>query len=307
MVHRGFLSQYMDDHLNAAVSSKVRELLDSNPGYELLICGHSLGGAIGNICALELARANPKTTCRLVTYGAPRVGNSNFAAALNAMANLDAWRVQNELDVVSRLPYTVMGYYHAGTHVWLRKGQIVVPGSFDTVRRKKLSYTAKLPVGSFAALGSGKQNGMSHLMDNAEYGYAPHLSNYNWSKFRAAVMAQRRSMPRESFRGPRGWVAMERGKSGRLVLDWVTTSALDKKPAGPTVVSRSSELTASTVARDAGHRPQTSATDATECPPAPRTPPAVRFAEQRQPCSRPPPNPPSEGKCTTLYDSLYDA
>jgi len=75
----------------------VKEQLDAHPGYKLVICGHSLGGAMASLAAVDLKYLH-KSTCvnsfccsrsqahacflrdvRVFTYGAPRVGDAAFA------------------------------------------------------------------------------------------------------------------------------------------------------------------------------------------------------------------------------------
>jgi Lipase (class 3) len=57
---------------------------EGKPGYELYICGHSLGGALATVFAFEAAAANddliPKpVTC--ITTGSPKIGNLAFVDA----------------------------------------------------------------------------------------------------------------------------------------------------------------------------------------------------------------------------------
>ena len=53
---------------------------------ELLITGHSLGGAMANLCALDLAASDPDMKVSLYTYGSPRV----FRGNTKEKANMDA-------------------------------------------------------------------------------------------------------------------------------------------------------------------------------------------------------------------------
>ena len=67
----------------------------------LLLCraGHSLGGALGVLAAYDIAQAAAEQglDIRLAcyTFGAPRVGNHNFAADHEQVVP-DAWSIIND-------------------------------------------------------------------------------------------------------------------------------------------------------------------------------------------------------------------
>ncbi|MGB3467469.1 MAG: hypothetical protein WBA74_19445 [Cyclobacteriaceae bacterium] len=77
--HKGFVAGYNN------IRGKIRQHLENQfSGGNLLglhICGHSLGGALANLCALDMVN-NPISGVKLkecVTFGQPRVGNKKFA------------------------------------------------------------------------------------------------------------------------------------------------------------------------------------------------------------------------------------
>lgn len=66
-VHSGFLKEYesvKDDILNTPFGA-----------YDIVVCGHSLGGAIAIICGADLQATN---TRKVITFGSPRVGDKKF-------------------------------------------------------------------------------------------------------------------------------------------------------------------------------------------------------------------------------------
>ena len=98
----------------------------------LLVTGHSLGGALAALAASHLPEA------RLYTYGAPRVGDRAFRAAME-MRPGPARRYVDDRDVVCRVPPAAFGYRHAGLpYVIDRDGNVIQrrpedPGVTDLV------------------------------------------------------------------------------------------------------------------------------------------------------------------------------
>ncbi len=107
LVHAGFLGGW------ESVSGWARKLwMDLKPD-RLTVCGHSLGGALATLCAVD-AFADIVTS--VYTYGSPRVGLSSFASDY-AKAGLQTTRVVHALDVVPRVPG--LPYEHVCEGLWL--------------------------------------------------------------------------------------------------------------------------------------------------------------------------------------------
>ena len=99
-VHDGFLTAWL------RVRDGCCEWLQSNSvgvGALVKVCGHSLGGAIATLCALDLSLQG--YAVQLVTWGAPRVGNVTFAAFFRKHVHLtDVARFVTGGDPIPRLP-----------------------------------------------------------------------------------------------------------------------------------------------------------------------------------------------------------
>lgn len=95
-VHTGFSDSYQ------AIAQQVRDAAKKlNPALPCYITGHSLGGALATLAALDLALHLPhlKPRIQLYTYAAPRVGDPTFAAKYTQLIP-NNYRVINLADAV---------------------------------------------------------------------------------------------------------------------------------------------------------------------------------------------------------------
>jgi hypothetical protein len=88
------------------------------------ICGHSLGGALATLLALDLAANTSFTEPAVYTYGSPRTGDSLFVATYDQVVK-NSYRVTNRLDVITALPPTFVGYEHVLTPCGLNPVRLV--------------------------------------------------------------------------------------------------------------------------------------------------------------------------------------
>lgn len=116
-VHRGWSDDY--DRIRAQLTAAVRALLVLAPGARVAFTGHSLGAALTELAAYDFAREG-LPVASLVTFGAPRVGDSTWAAAWAAAApKAAAFRVVHHLDPVPRLiPRFIENYTHPPQEIW---------------------------------------------------------------------------------------------------------------------------------------------------------------------------------------------
>ena len=104
VVHSGFHA--------CAGSVKDRVLRSVDHRDSVIVTGHSLGGAVSTLLALDIAEEFPDKKVRLVTFGSPRVGSPGFAKRF-ASAVPDSDRYFMHFDVVTWLP-GFMGFKHVG-------------------------------------------------------------------------------------------------------------------------------------------------------------------------------------------------
>lgn len=111
-VHRGFYKYYINTLLK--IEGILRNELQTDEDYELLIVGHSLGGAVGLLLGLYyLDEGFEKIT--LVTMGQPLVGNQQFTLFVDEVMgsrmpvehnsfNRKFFRVIHKNDIVATIP-----------------------------------------------------------------------------------------------------------------------------------------------------------------------------------------------------------
>ncbi|ORX89103.1 alpha/beta-hydrolase [Basidiobolus meristosporus CBS 931.73] len=142
LVHGGFLKAF--NSVSEDVISGLKQVVDqlpSNPDdYELLVTGHSLGGAVAVHGAMEIKNhlLNPKSPrcitpptktinpskILLHTYGQPRVGNQRFAQLAfqtlsNSTLGTNMIRVTSKNDPVPHLPPESFGFQHSPHEVYI--------------------------------------------------------------------------------------------------------------------------------------------------------------------------------------------
>lgn len=130
-VHSGFLSAY--DSVRTRLISLIKQAIGyRDDSLELLlkwhiyVTGHSLGGALATLLALELSSSqlakHGAISVTMYNFGSPRVGNRRFAEVYNEKVK-DSWRVVNHRDIIPTVP-RLMGYCHVAQPVFLAAGEL---------------------------------------------------------------------------------------------------------------------------------------------------------------------------------------
>ncbi|MDF2814917.1 MAG: lipase [Paenibacillus sp.] len=96
--HCGFTQIYYS--VRSTILSVMKRLSERKILY---VTGHSLGGALATLCAMDLAENTKFKNPRVYTYGSPRVGDPTFAKAYSAKIAC-SHRIANKYDLVTHLP-----------------------------------------------------------------------------------------------------------------------------------------------------------------------------------------------------------
>lgn len=132
-VHSGFLESWRQ--ARKLVVPKLQELKKTYPDYPIQLVGHSLGGAVAMLAALELTVSLGWRDTLTTTFGEPKVGNQGFVDYFDAVFSLAETddvepenrqyrRVTHTDDPVPMLPLTEWGYRPHGGEFYIRKKEL---------------------------------------------------------------------------------------------------------------------------------------------------------------------------------------
>jgi len=119
-VHEGFLKGA--ESLYEQLIADIRRLVQTKPGYKLVVTGHSQGGAHAMLVALML-RDDLGLEPEVQTFGEPRVGNTQYARYWNQRITQIAWRHTHSNDPVPQIPTQEMGFHHRATEIFLKNDE----------------------------------------------------------------------------------------------------------------------------------------------------------------------------------------
>ncbi|CAK69504.1 unnamed protein product (macronuclear) [Paramecium tetraurelia] len=115
-VHLGFWETY--DDVSAEVLAAAKHLKEKYPTSKLLVTGHSLGGAVAYLAAVDLKKLGYNVDY-FFTYGSPRIGSHEFAVWFTSFVGAtEHWRVTHYRDMVIHQPPSSFSYKHPPQEVW---------------------------------------------------------------------------------------------------------------------------------------------------------------------------------------------
>lgn len=90
------------------VMANVTEASKQHPDYNIVVTGHSLGGALATLSAADIRDSGHNAT--LYAFASPRVGNKLLADHITAQGNNN--RFTHAQDPVPHLPPSILGFEH---------------------------------------------------------------------------------------------------------------------------------------------------------------------------------------------------
>jgi len=115
-VHNGFYTGW--NTVKAAAISQIQALQALHRTAKIYITGHSLGGALAVVSSSDIKDTFGVVT-EVLTFGQPRVGNSEFASWFGG--SFTHVRVVHYGDLVPHVPPQASSFLHSGTEIWYDK------------------------------------------------------------------------------------------------------------------------------------------------------------------------------------------
>lgn len=115
-VCEGFYDIYstLGGSMNQTMQQQIFSMLPDNPS-EVLITGHSLGGALSQLFTLDMRVSMPNVNIKTVNFASPRVGDATWQTACDGVgATEKITRVINYWDLVPDYPLGISGYVSVG-------------------------------------------------------------------------------------------------------------------------------------------------------------------------------------------------
>uniref|UniRef100_A0A914XUH0 Fungal lipase-like domain-containing protein n=1 Tax=Panagrolaimus superbus TaxID=310955 RepID=A0A914XUH0_9BILA len=108
------------DIWNHGMKNDFYTLKNKYPNFDILVTGHSLGGAMASIAAATIVSTGivPASKVYLFTFGQPRTGTLDYANGFNSFG-MASYRVVHNRDMVAHLPpKDLYDYYHHVEEIW---------------------------------------------------------------------------------------------------------------------------------------------------------------------------------------------
>lgn len=132
-IHTGFLTNYM------SVRKLILDIIIKKSPTRVIVSGHSLGGALATICALDIQYNFRSLLVTLCALAPPRVGNRHYRKGFQKIMK-EAELIMVRGDPIPHLPPWLFGYVHVlpKTKIGKRKVGYKVTDHFPSVYRENI-------------------------------------------------------------------------------------------------------------------------------------------------------------------------
>ncbi|KAH8824755.1 Alpha/Beta hydrolase protein [Flagelloscypha sp. PMI_526] len=147
-VHGGFQDAFKASR--NTIFPVIQQLMKDKGTKDIVVTGHSLGGALAQLAAMHIALTIPGANVKLFTLGCPRVGNMDWAKSVSQKVPNNS-RVNNQRDLVPIVPGRALGFSHPDGEVHLldNNGKAVrCPGIDSTEKSCTISTVPNILLGN---------------------------------------------------------------------------------------------------------------------------------------------------------------
>ena len=120
-IHEGFYDAFFTVWGKFFGKTRIFPDLLKQNNRKLWITGHSLGGALAQICAAQSELHDAIPVHSVYTYGQPRVGDKKFADVMYEKMGSRVFRVVNNKDIIPKVAPFTLGYRHFGKEYYYDK------------------------------------------------------------------------------------------------------------------------------------------------------------------------------------------
>ncbi|KAI8832445.1 Alpha/Beta hydrolase protein [Chytriomyces cf. hyalinus JEL632] len=145
-VHSGFWDVWTQ--LRPIMEPTLVRYIKANPGYTVTFVGHSLGGAVTQLAAVDFAARGivSAQNTQLISFGQPRVGSIEFSQYFSKLGFKQVVRVINKSDIVPHLPPAFLDYRHQYHEYWINKSGVLVTSCNDDTNGKEATNCANTQI-----------------------------------------------------------------------------------------------------------------------------------------------------------------
>jgi predicted lipase len=124
--HEGFWTSWRE--ARSRVLNAIKTASQANPGYSIVLTGHSLGGAIASLAAAEIRKSG--YTAALYTFGAPRFASEKLSDFITKQPGGN-YRVTHLNDPVPRLPPISFNFVHVSPEYYVDQSNFKAVSASD--------------------------------------------------------------------------------------------------------------------------------------------------------------------------------